>query len=291
MSIFKGKNVQLSQREELEYKFKASRSNLLFAVIVTAINLLLLLVGANFYFLFSITTPYLLVSLGMVLCGLYPEELNYEELTDVLPLENSVFVVLLIIALLLLSFYFIAWLFSAKRKTSLLVVALVLFLGDTLLALLFYGISFDSLIEMLFHAWIIYYLVSGIIASYKLNRLPPEENGSETVVDENIDSEPMTPEFSHHIRVADTNVKHKVFVEVSAENTPFGKMVCYRRVGKVNELVIGNYVYDEYVAVLEQPHTLTAVIDGHKVEASLDNFSRCIIKIDGKTVAKKVRLF
>ena len=60
MSIFKRENVQLSRREELEYKFKASRSNLLFAVIVTAINLLLLLVGANFYFLFSITTPYLL---------------------------------------------------------------------------------------------------------------------------------------------------------------------------------------------------------------------------------------
>lgn len=289
MSLFNKSSSPVTPREELENKFRASRSNLLFAIIVTAINILLTIIGTDFYFLFSITTPFILVSTGMYLCGMFPDE-YYADLGDYTPFDSSLFVVLLVLALVLLSFYFIVWLFSAKHKTGLLIAALVLFIGDTLFAFSFLGISFDCLIEMLFHAWIIYYLVIGITSSRKLKKLPPDEPTTDEA--QNITEDPENSEAvsSSHIRVAEENAKHRVLLEVKAEDTPFGKRVCYRRVGKVNELVIGNYVYDEYEALMEMPHTLRATIDGHMVEASLDNMSRSVIKIDGVAVAKKMRL-
>ena len=288
--MFKRTDVQLSPREEIENKFKSARYNLLLAVIVTAINIFLLLIGTDYYFLFSITVPYVLVSVGMYLCGMFPSEYYDEFTSELVPLDRSVFIVLLVFSLVLLSVYFISWLLSAKYKTAFFILPLVLFAGDTLLALSYYGLSFDCLIEMLFHVWILYYLITGIIASRKLKNLPEDEPEADSIENNDINAADNDEVNSSHLRVADMSTRSRMLAEVDAQNTPFNKPVYYRRVGKVNELIIGNYVYDEYVALMEMPHTLKATINGHTVEASLDNLSRSIIKIDGKTVAKKMRL-
>ena len=57
----------------------------------------------------------------------------------------------------------------------------------------------------------------------------------------------------------------------------------------VNELVVNGRVYDEKKALFEFSHLLSAVIDGHTVEAGLEN-DESYIAFDGAVVAKKRRV-
>ena len=65
--------------------------------------------------------------------------------------------------------------------------------------------------------------------------------------------------------------------------------ICYRRVGRVNELIINGEVWDEYVAAIEFEHCLSAVVDGNKIEAghSEDNYS--YISFNGHWIKEKKR--
>jgi hypothetical protein len=64
---------------------------------------------------------------------------------------------------------------SRKNRVGWLIFALVFFGLDTLGMLIFNGIAADGIIDIVFHAWIIYYLVVGIIAHNKLKNYPYED--------------------------------------------------------------------------------------------------------------------
>lgn len=68
----------LPQREQLASKYASSRHNILLVLIFTTINVILLVANSDTYFLFSAYIPYMIVSMGMLLCGRYPAEF-YEE--------------------------------------------------------------------------------------------------------------------------------------------------------------------------------------------------------------------
>ncbi|MBR6742460.1 MAG: hypothetical protein IKM09_03340 [Clostridia bacterium] len=163
-----------------------SRSNLLLVVVFTVINLILLVTNSNSYFLFSAFIPYFITDLGMLLCGRYPEEVYVDGLEELTFLDNSVFVVLLVISIVLTLMYFLAWLFSSKNRVGWLIFALVFFGIDTVGMIALTGLSFESAIDILFHAWVVYYLVVGIVAHSKLKNLPPEEK---TVISDGYPSE------------------------------------------------------------------------------------------------------
>lgn len=65
--------------------------------------------------------------------------------------------------------------------------------------------------------------------------------------------------------------------------------ICYRRIGRTNELVINGEVWDEYKATMEFHHRLCAVIDGNKIEAGLSNDHNSYIAFNGHWIAEKVR--
>lgn len=88
------------------------------------------------------------------------------------------------------------------------------------------------------------------------------------------------------VRRADRSVKAKILLEARVE----GYEICYRRVKSVNELVINGIVYDEIKGVVEFTHTLSAVIDGHTVEAGLSEDSYSYITFDGECLVNKLRL-
>lgn len=88
------------------------------------------------------------------------------------------------------------------------------------------------------------------------------------------------------VRRADRSVKSKVLLEARVE----GYEICYRRVKSVNELVINGIVYDEKKGVIEFPHNLSAVVDGHIIEAGLSDDSYSYIMFDGECLANKQRL-
>lgn len=285
------------QRQALISRFAAARSNLLLLVVFSAINLLMLATGSGTYFLFSASVPYLITDLGMFLCGMYPEEF-YEGLEGMFFLDKSFFVIMLIISILILVIYLLCWLFSKKNKVGWLIGALVMFGIDTLVMFGNYGFSADMIIDIIFHIWVIVILVMGISSHYKLKKLPEEEvmiEGEFTDITDNgevvegtaaIEGEASSTPDSSPIRSADTDVKARILLEAEL----YGHFITYRRIKKTNELVIDGDVYDEYSAVAEMPHMLTATVGGHTFAAGLDNSYHSYILADGQTVKMKLRL-
>ncbi len=87
------------------------------------------------------------------------------------------------------------------------------------------------------------------------------------------------------IRRADTLCKYKTLLEASVD----GYKICYRRVKTVNELVVNGCVYDEYKALIEFDHSLSAKIDGHTIKAGYYS-EYSYIAFDGNRIAQKKRL-
>lgn len=173
-NIFGNKNVQqLSQREQLANKFMSARHNLLLVVIFTLVNIVLLVAQSNSYFLFSASIPYYLVDLGMFLCGKYPQE-YYVGMGELEFFANSFLVVMIVIAVVILGLYLLSWIFSKKPRVGWMIFSLVFFVLDTLFMLAIMGVSADMILDLVFHAWVLISLTSGIVSYFKLKKLPEE---------------------------------------------------------------------------------------------------------------------
>jgi len=137
-------------------KFNRARGNLLAVVIFTVINLFAIMLDFNFSFLFSAFVPQILhVILEEMLGG----------------------AIGLVVALACTAIYLVCYLLS-KRWRAFILVALILFTLDTLALfgfLVISGMFGDFLFNILFHAWIMFYLVTGTVAWAKLRRVTPDE--------------------------------------------------------------------------------------------------------------------
>ena len=89
-----------------------------------------------------------------------------------------------------------------------------------------------------------------------------------------------------YIRYANSETKHRILLEYNDDDLK----IIYRRVGRVNELVVNGKVYAEYKALIEFEHKLRASVAGHKIEAGLDKENRSYLEIDGKLVEYKLRV-
>ena len=161
-----------SQRQQLERRYASARMNLLWVVLFTAINIVLLVSNSYTYFLFSAFIPYAIVDYGMIVCGKYPADF-YGDLSQYQFLDSTVLVVLIAVAAVICVLYLLCWIFSKKRRVAWLIVGLVFFALDTVFMLLG-GISADRILDIVFHGWVIISLTGGIIAHSKLKKLPAE---------------------------------------------------------------------------------------------------------------------
>lgn len=181
-------NEAVSQRQTLESKYTGARHNILLILAFSVINIILLVTNSNTYFLFSAYVPYVIVDLGMALCGMYPSEYYGEDLTGMEFLGKEFLTVTIVIAALLLVLYLLSWIFSKKNRVGWLIFALVFFSIDTAMMLLLTGFSMDFIVDSIFHGWVIVSFAGGISAHYKLKKLPEEpelpEASMETVVEE-----------------------------------------------------------------------------------------------------------
>jgi hypothetical protein len=177
MGLFnKNQNQQaqpFSQRQQLERRYASARMNLLWVVLFTAINIVLLVSNSYTYFLFSAFIPYAIVDYGMIVCGKYPADF-YGDLSQYQFFDSTVLVVLIAVAAVICVLYLLCWIFSKKRRVAWLIVGLVFFALDTVFMLLG-GISADRILDIVFHGWVIISLTGGIIAHSKLKKLPAEE--------------------------------------------------------------------------------------------------------------------
>lgn len=163
-----------------ETTFAAARSNLLLMLAFTAVNVILRIAQANLYFLFSASMPMAALDIGVV----------FEEAG--LP---GAYIAGIVVAIVIVVLYLLCWLLSNKRR-GWMVVALVLFALDTLLMFLLYEITADMVLDVLFHAYVLYYLISGTVAMAKLKNQPEpvaEELPYGTVPAENYAEIPAQP--------------------------------------------------------------------------------------------------
>lgn len=252
----------MTERQMLAQKEKAGRNNLLLAIILTVVNIVLFLGGSEMMLLFSISVPYYAVIFGAILGG-----------------EDMV-VTGCVIAAVILVVYFVCWLLS-KKRIGWMIAALVLMIVDTIALIAFYLLASEisGILDFVFHAMIIYYLVAGIVSAKKLKKLPPEEP---------VATDPEAPlADTAPIRRVDEDEKCRVLLE----STYGTYRVIYRRVKSVNQLVINNYIYDELKMTIEPAHALSARIDGHEFVVGFDGRSQSYFLVDGNEVAKKMRLY
>lgn len=278
---------QGTPREILQNKYNSARANLLIVIAFTLVNIVMLFANSSYYFLFSLFVPFMLVLFGGMLTGNLSGIYTDAELATIEFLPNTVFVVMSAIAAIILAIFVVAWILSKKNKVGWIIACLVFVCLDTV-AYLWLGFSdvdiVGSIVDIVFHVWVIVSLANGITAYYKLQTLPAEEEIVDTTAE--VVEESAAPENSPILRSGYLDEKCRVLLETEKD----GLYITYRRVKKTNELVINNNVYDEYTALVEMPHTLTATFAGHKIEAGCDTASRSFITIDGEIVAKKLRL-
>lgn len=89
------------------------------------------------------------------------------------------------------------------------------------------------------------------------------------------------------LRTAAKDVKCRILLE----QTVGTYRICYRRVGKTNELAVNGMVYDEMTATIEKKHELTATVDGHDIRVGYDGDTHSYLTVDCVTVARKLRLY
>lgn len=286
MADFFGKKPEhLSRKELLEAKYNNSIVNLLLVVVFSVVNVVLLVANSNTYFLFSAFVPYFIADFGMYYSGSYPAE-YYQDVSDLEFADKSFLIVCIAVAIIVILLFLLSWFFARKKKVGWLIFATVLFCIDTAAMFIISGINTEMIMDIAFHAWVAFSLINGIVNYNKWKKLP--EDYSEKLIDdvvENIDGD-IEAADSLIIRMADTDVKSRTLLE--AEKS--GYRIVYRRVKKTNELVINGRVYDEYEALAEQPHTLLAIVDGHKIEVTYDALSRMYILFDSEVLVKKMRI-
>ena len=157
-------NVQntapMSPREEVEMKYKRSRYNLLLVAIVSIVNLFYMAFGER-YFLFSARLPSILVELTLVTA---PEDVTVAFADLLVPIVVGV----------ILSLPYLLCFFFSKKRPGWMVAALVFFGLDCIYLLTMYYLT-DVIPDILFHAWVMFYLITGVMNGFKLKKMPEEE--------------------------------------------------------------------------------------------------------------------
>ena len=162
------------KREFAEGKLKVSRTNLLLMMILTIVNIVLFALGSNTMLLFSATIPYFIASVGIASA------------------DSIILIACFVVAAFILLAYFFCWLFS-KKHPGCLVFALIFFIFDILFMAGIYILyqDFSGILDVIFHIWILYYLIIGIKYGRQLKKLPKE---TEEVAQEPITEVPVAEE-------------------------------------------------------------------------------------------------
>ncbi len=268
-----------SKPNNLETKYNSSINNLLLVVVFSLVNIVLLVTNSDTYFLFSAFIPYFAADYGMYFCGMYPEEYYYD-VPDMVFEDKSLLWATIAIAAACLLIYLLCWFLAKKKKIGAVVFALVIFVIDTIAMLWITGFSMESIVDIVIHIWVVSYLVIAIVTYFKMKKLPEEVLEADEEINE-ADVELM--HNSKVLRMADNEVKSRVLLEAEVP----GYRIVYRRVKKINELIVNGKVYDEYEALIEFPHTLTAMVDSHKIAVQYDDSNHMYIIFDGEQLAKK----
>lgn len=155
-------NVDKKSPEYLTRAMSNGRNNLLLILIFTLINLALMLLDSNTYFLFSASVPYYLTAFCIGLDGMT---------------VGFFTAIALVISAVILGIYLLCWLFS-KKKMGWFVVAMVMFVLDTVCLVIvagLLGMFADCILDFVFHIWATVSMIQGIRANSRWKALVAAE--------------------------------------------------------------------------------------------------------------------
>lgn len=163
MARAKREPIEKNSRSYLDMQIRNARAVIMTILLCTLVNLVLLLVDANTYFLFSASVPYYFTALAMIWDGWG---------------VGSYTVIALVVSAVILGAYVACWV-VAKKKDSAFLVALVMFAVDTaaLVVITFTIVEnpISNILDFVFHAMAIWELAVGISSAKKRKNLPPED--------------------------------------------------------------------------------------------------------------------
>ncbi len=172
-----GKNQQnqMNERQLYERGYNSACGSLLLLIILTVVNGFLLVVNSNTYFLFTAWVPYLLLDMGMYLCGKYPVEYYDGNIGDYNFMNNGVLAFFIGAALIIVLLYVLCWHTAKKGKIGGLIAGLVFLLVDTVMMFVWAGFTADNIMDIVVRACMIISVIGGISGYYKLKKLTEEK--------------------------------------------------------------------------------------------------------------------
>ncbi|MDE6111505.1 MAG: hypothetical protein K2F65_06265 [Eubacterium sp.] len=152
----------MQEIEKLKKRVNTAKHAIILVAVLTIVNTILIAVNADLVFTFSAYVPQFVTFI-------------FADMAAEMQTKSYLYIGIAI-AILVGLIYLALW-FGAKKKDGFIIVALVLF-GIDSAVLLYHLVSyFDSsfIIDVAFHAWVIYDLILGISAYSKLKKMPVEE--------------------------------------------------------------------------------------------------------------------
>lgn len=153
----------MKYREVLQRRVALSRNNLLLMTILTVVNIVAYWFDSSFVLPYSAFLPYTIVDFSFF----FATEAQ----------DPSLLTIGVIISALLIAVYFLGY-FLSKHKPQWLTFMLSMYIFDTVaMIFIFTSVFYFSLImiiDVLFHMWVLYYLVTGVLANRKLQTLSEE---------------------------------------------------------------------------------------------------------------------
>lgn len=168
-----------------QQKYNTARANLLLMLGLTALNVVLAFVGSESMMLFSATVPYI--------AAVWATMAEFQTLL----------VPMIAIVVISIAAYLVCWIFS-KKHFGFMIAALALFVLDTLALIGFYlwvG-EISGIIDVVIHAWVLFYLVLGVINGIKLKKLPedPENPEEPTQPKTTLNGEAIEPQPANEVK-------------------------------------------------------------------------------------------
>ncbi len=165
-------------RRRLDDQYKVARFTLLLVLAFTVINLLMRISQTFVFFLFSANIPFYLLDLGMYYGGIYSHPSQGVIAAGYGSLGTLFFALMLGVAVLFVTAYFVCWLLSANRAIY-LKIAFILFAVDTAFMTLttLFGLADFSiffLVDLALHGASLYLMGKGIAARRRLLALSTE---------------------------------------------------------------------------------------------------------------------
>ena len=163
MALFNKNKQNFSPIERAINNFRAAKGDLLFIIIATVVNLVLLFIGSGNYFLFSASIPYYLCVYGLLFTGRLPEEYYTGDFAGMPVVDDTWLYIMVALAFIVLALYVLCFFMLKKPNKVWFIIALVAFSVDSVALLLLTDLS-AAILDVVFHGLIIFYLIRGLRA-------------------------------------------------------------------------------------------------------------------------------